>query len=115
MVRKQSEQIIAKACVQGGIGEAEMHKILVSPEEMLGKGRLFNHIFLNPGCSVGEHHHHGDMEVYYILKGTGDYNDNGKHVQLNAGDTAICGDGEMHGLVNNGDEPIEMIALILYA
>ena len=26
----------------------------------------------------------------------------------------ICNDGEMHGLVNDGEEPVEFIALILY-
>ena len=48
-------------------------------------------------------------------KGTGTYNDNGTYVKVGPGDTAICNDGELHGLVNDGDEPLEYIALILYS
>ena len=114
MVRTKNEQTVDFACIRGGKGEAEMHKILNSVDELYGKGRLFNHMFLAPGNSIGEHTHTGDNEIYYILRGSGSYNDNGKPVRLHPGDTAICNDGECHGLVNDGDEPLEFIALVLY-
>lgn len=56
----------------GGPGEAEMHRILLGADEMSGKGRLFNHIVLHPGCGFGWHVHDGDSETYYILRGEGD-------------------------------------------
>ncbi len=114
MVRTKQEQSVVFQCIRGGNGEAEMHKILNTVDEMYGKGRLFNHMFLAPGNSVGDHMHEGDNEIYYILKGSGMYNDNGTQVRLYPGDTAICNDGETHGMVNDGDEPLEFIALILY-
>lgn len=114
MVRFKKDQQVEFRCIRGGIGEAEMHKILTGEEELYGKGRMFNHIYLAPGNSIGIHQHDGDNEIYYILKGTGEYNDNGTIMQINAGDTTICNDGETHGLVNNGTETLEAIALILY-
>ena len=69
---------------------------------------------LAPGNSVGYHVHEGDNEIYYILSGTGEYNDNGNICTISAGDVTICNDGESHGLLNTGVEPIELIALILY-
>ena len=114
MVRTKKEQTVDFTSVRGGIGKAELHKILNNAEELYGKGRLFNHMILPPGCSVGEHRHEGDNEIYYILKGSGRYNDNGNLIRLFPGDTAVCKDGECHSLVNDGDEPIELIALILY-
>ncbi len=114
MIRKKSEQPIVFCSVRGGIGEAEQRKIAVSDEELYGKGRVFNHIFLAPGNSIGEHTHQGDEEIYYVLSGSGTYFDNGEYVKIHAGDTTICRDGEAHGLVNDGDAPLEMIALILY-
>ncbi len=48
------------------------------------------------------------------MKGSGLYNDNGTPVRVYPGDTAVCNDGELHGLVNDGEEPLEFIALILY-
>ena len=114
MVRAKNEQTIEFKCIRGGNGETEMHKILNSPEELYGKGRMFNHMILAPGRSIGEHRHEGDNEVFYFLKGSGVYSDNGTPVRVFPGDTAICNNGDCHSLVNDGDEPLEFIALILY-
>ncbi len=56
----------------------------------------------------------GDSETYYILSGKGRYNDNGTIVEIGPGDVAYCAPGEGHGLACHGEEPVEMIALILY-
>lgn len=114
MVRTKADQVVEMKCIRDGNGEAEMRKILNSAEELYGKGRLFNHMVLAPGISIGEHTHIGDNEIFYFIKGSGTYNDNGTPVKVYPGDTAICNDGELHGLVNDGDEPLEFIALILF-
>ena len=114
MVRTNADQVVEMKCIRDGNGEAEMRKILNSAEELYGKGRLFNHMVLAPGISIGEHTHIGDNEIFYFIKGSGTYNDNGTFVKVYPGDTAICNDGELHGLVNDGDEPLEFIALILF-
>lgn len=114
MIRTKQEQIVEFKSVRGGNGEPEQRKITNSIEELYGKGRLFAHMILAPGESIGEHTHTGDNEIYYILSGSGTYNDNGTTVTVHPGDTTVCNDGEMHGLVNDGTEPIELIALILY-
>ena len=114
MVRKKNEQEIEFKNIRGGNGEVEMHKILNGVEELYGKGRMFNRMIIAPGNSIGEHAHEGDNEIFYVLSGCGEYNDNGTIVKLEPGDTAVCNDGERHSLVNTGDEPLEMIALILY-
>jgi len=114
MFRKESEQTVVSKCIRGGNGEVEMHQIINSAEELCGKGRLFNKMILTPGNSIGEHYHTGDNEYFYILSGTGLYNDNGNVVRVQAGDTAICYDGQYHSMVNDGDAPLEFIALILY-
>ena len=114
MVRTKQEQVIEFKCIRGGNGEAEMRKILNSVEELYGKGRMFNHMILAPGRSIGEHRHEGDNEIFYFLKGSGLYNDNGTIVRVAPGDTAICSSGEIHSLVNDGEEPLEFIAMILY-
>ena len=114
MVRTRKEQTVEFKCIRNGNGEAEMHKILNSVEELYGKGRMFNHMILAPGRSIGEHRHEGDNEIFYFLKGSGLYNDNGTPVRVGPGDTAICSNGERHSLINDGGEPLEFIALILY-
>jgi len=115
MIRRKAERTVDIKQYFGGDGIVEMHKILNTPEEMSGKGRLFNHVVLNKGCEIGWHVHEGDGETYYILKGRAEYNDNGNIITLNEGDVASVYSGEGHSIKNNDDETLEVIALILYS
>ena len=71
------------------------------------------HVTIRPGCSIGDHPHVHETEFYYILKGEGVFNDNGKEVVVHAGDICATGYGEVHGMENRSDEVLEMIALIV--
>lgn len=114
MVRRESERTVDLVEMFGGPGTVKMVRILENDAEMYDKGRVFRHIYLEPGCAVGNHVHKGDGETYYILKGQGEYNDNGRTVTVGPGDVTFVDAGEEHGLVNNGHETLEAIALILY-
>ena len=72
-------------------------------------------ITLNPGCSIGYHLHDKDAELFYIIKGTAEYNDNGVIRTVTAGDVTICPTGESHGIANKTDEVVELAAVIVYA
>ena len=115
MIRKAANQKVEHKCIRNGIGETEMHLISESVDELYGKGRLFNRMIIQPGNSIGEHKHEGDNEIFYFLSGTGTYNDNGTIVEVGPGDVTVCNDGELHGLKNTGDVPLEFIALILFS
>ena len=101
-----------QAQVQNGKGLIRM-KDLATREQMYDRARLFSHITVDPGCSIGNHPHHHETEFYYILKGEAVFNDNGKEVLLHAGDIAATGYDEVHGLENRTNEPVELIALIV--
>jgi len=116
MIRKSSEcQIEYREHMRDGDGTVQLTNFITGPEELNGKGRLFSRITLNPGCSIGYHVHEGDAELFYILKGTAEYSDNGTVKQVTAGDVTICPDGEGHGIANRTDEVVELIAVIVYA
>lgn len=115
MIRKsQEKEAVRKPAPFNGVGEITVRSLLNGPQEMSGKGRVFGHTTVYPGSAIGYHIHIGDSETYYILSGTGEYNDNGTLCTVTAGDVTYCAPGEGHGLKCLGDEPIEMIALILY-
>jgi mannose-6-phosphate isomerase-like protein (cupin superfamily) len=97
-----------------GDGSITVRSILNSPEEMYNKGRVFAHTTLQPGCSIGFHVHNGESETYYILRGKGEFNDNGVMKPVTSGDVTYTPSEQGHGLKNIGDEPLELIALILY-
>ena len=114
MIKLNKDLITEEKQMFNGNGTARLTHILEAGEEMYNKGRVFSHVKLAPGAEIGYHVHHGDGETYYILKGTGEYSDNGNTVILNAGDVAFVDDGEGHGMKNIGDDTLEAIALILY-
>ena len=115
MVRRKDERVSGYKKMFGGAGEALRVQILTGDEELYHKGRLFSHIYLEPGTEIGWHIHHGDGETYYILKGRGEYSDNGVLTEVGPGDVTQVNDGEGHSLRCLGDETLEMIALILYS
>lgn len=87
-------------------------KQLASPDQFYGHTRIFNHITVQPGCSIGYHIHEHETEFYYILKGEAAYNDNGTETVLRAGDVSATRHNEGHGLENRSQTPVELIALI---
>ena len=100
--------------MRGGDGTVELTSF-VSSEELYNKGRLFANITLKPGCSIGYHVHEKDSELFYLMKGTALYNDNGVEHILTAGDVMICPAGTGHSIANNGEEDVEVCAVIVYA
>ena len=97
-------------------GAPDFNKLeIMSAEKLLGAGRLFSIITLPVGAQVPEHEHHDEYEIYCLLSGEGDYNDNGNIVRVFAGDVMLCSDGELHGLVNNGETELSFIAFVGFA
>ena len=116
MVRRKEEcKVEYREKMRGGEGTAIALSLIAGPEELNGKGRLFNRMTLNPGSSIGYHTHEDETELFYILSGSGVYSDNGTDVEVEPGDVAICETGRGHGIANTGAEPLEFVALILYA
>ena len=97
-----------------GNGTVELTSF-ATPEELNNKGRLFANITLKPGVSIGYHVHEADSELFYLMKGQALYNDNGTECILNAGDVMICPAGTGHAIANNGEEDVELCAVIVYA
>ena len=97
----------------GGEGEVKATRLLES-DQMKGKGRMFNHMMLTPGSSLGYHQHNGESETYYIITGEGMLNDNGETKPIKAGDVVFTDSGEFHSIENTGTSNLEFIALILF-
>lgn len=106
MVKEIIEQM------RGGKGSVEILHIF-KQEELKGKARLCAKITIAPGSSIGLHQHDNEEEIFYVVKGKGMVNDNGTLTEVKAGDAIITGNGASHAVENTGEEPLEMIAVIL--
>lgn len=115
MVKSKEEVIIErKPGPFDGRGKITVRSLLDGEEEMYCKGRVFAHTTVHPKAAIGYHVHLNESETYYILSGTGKFNDNGVIRTVTAGNVTYTGAGEGHGIENDSDDPLEMIALILY-
>lgn len=98
----------------GADGFITVRKLINGAEELNGKGHIFAHTTVLPGSGIGYHVHNGDTEIYYVYSGKGEYNDNGRITTVEAGDVTFTPSGCGHGITCIGDEPLELIALIIY-
>lgn len=101
-----------RSAMRGGEGEVFIERLWEPGVEMKSGNRLFARMRLDPGASVGFHRHEGEEEVFYILRGEVEADDDGEIVRLKAGDTILTGGGAGHSVKSVGDEPLEMIAVI---
>ncbi len=116
MIRRGTEcRVELREHMRDGDGTVKLRHLAEGPAELNEKGRLFSTITLEPGCSIGYHVHENDSELFYIVKGTAEYSDNGTPVTVSEGDVTICPRGEGHGIRNLSGEPVVLVALILYA
>ena len=116
MIRTEHECLVVyREHMRDGEGTVQITNFITGPAELNEKGRLFAKITLNPSCSIGYHIHEKDAELFYIMKGTAEYNDNIVIRIVKAGDVTICPTGQGHVIANKTDEVVERVAVIVYA
>lgn len=106
-------ETVVKKNANGGAGQISV-KYILNEQELNGKGKMLSEVTIGPGCSLGYHEHHNESETYYIIKGQGEYNDNGTIRPVTVGDKTFTPDGCGHGMANNSDSDLVFIALIIY-
>lgn len=99
--------------MRGGEGTVTVQHLLTG-DELLGHGRMLAWITIPVGASVGVHQHDDEQEFYIMVSGTGRYQHDDDFYDVGPGDIVSVDDHHTHGIVNTGDEPIVMVAAILY-
>ncbi len=110
MVIKNENRVIT----HGSSGQEGMppfeKKEIVPLEYIHGAGRFFSIVTVPVGGALPHHPHNDEFEVYLILSGVGNYNDNGTMVTVHAGDATYCADGEAH-CIENASETEDLVLL----
>ncbi len=114
VIKSKDCKVENRVNMRGGDGTVKITHF-TGKEELYGKGRFFARITLEPGCSIGEHIHEGDSEIFIVERGCPTYNDGGKEVNAEPGDVLICPAETGHSIANRTDETVDIIALIVYA
>lgn len=98
--------------VRGGNGKVSFLDLMTA-DESLGKFRVCSIVTLEKGCSIGEHTHDPDAEIYIIISGKAIVNDNGTIATVTAGDVIYTGGGAFHSISNEEDEAVKLFAIVI--
>lgn len=97
---------------RGGSGDVAFRHIL--PANLLPpRCRLFSTVTLQKGDAIGKHAHCDDAEIYYMLSGQAQVDDDGTPRTLFPGDRTITQKGAFHSITNLQDQPATFLAVIL--
>lgn len=110
--REGNMEIEVRDCMKGGKGAVAVTHLL-KQIQMRGNCRFFGKMQIDPGCSIGEHAHVGEEEIYYILNGKGIVVDNGIRQEVKEGDVILTGGGASHSIENTGNETLWVLGFIL--
>lgn len=80
-------------------------KILLTEDDLKSNGNLVQVVKNEAHTEIKPHYHEHMTEVYHILKGNAVVFCGETRVRAAPGDTLLCEPGEVHGLVNDTDEP----------
>jgi len=75
-VAKENMEPYVRENLRGGNGAIGFLRMMPE-EEQPAKCRLYSILTLEKGCSIGWHAHDDETEIYYILEGEAETNDNG--------------------------------------
>ena len=98
--------------MRGGSGSVKIEHFWEPGSEMLSNNRMAARLTLPPGGSIGFHIHENEDEIFIIIKGQAEADDNGTAVLLNPGDTLLTGNGAGHSIRNIGESNLELVAII---
>ena len=101
-----------RAEMRGGKGSVTIRHFF-KQNEIKAKCRLCSRLILPPGASIGPHIHEAEDELFIIERGIGVLDDGTNKIKVEPGDAILTGNGESHSISNVGNEPLELIAIIM--
>ena len=99
--------------MRGGSGTVRIEHLFEPDTELNSPARLCAKLTLDAGVSIGFHTHGEEEEIFHIIRGSARVDDNGEVKVLSAGDSILTGNGAGHALANAGNEPLEVLAVIV--
>lgn len=94
-------------------GKGDIHFLNCVSKDTIPNCRLLSYMTIPPEGSIGEHEHVEETECYVIKSGKGVVIDNGKKIDISAGDVVITGNGDVHSVINTENEDLEILAFIV--
>lgn len=94
----------------GGLGNFEVKHLFDKTPDNLETVAI---VTVEPGECIGYHIHDCDNELYYILCGKAEYDDNGSVSVIGEGTSTCTLVGEGHSIKNIGTDTLRFVAVIV--
>lgn len=112
IIKKENRIFEVKNNLKDGDGSIAFTSIALK-NQTYDKIKMYSTLLLKKNDSIGYHTHNGEKEIMLINKGKGLYKDDGLETTVYSGDVTICEEGHFHGIKNESDEDLEIIAMII--
>ena len=112
LTKSGNHRVEVRENARGGKGQLALHHLFEN-EQLAPNSRLLCKIVVQPGNSMGMHTHQGESEFFYVLSGSAKFTENGEILLLNPGDTLYTPPGGNHSFEVNGDETLELLAVVI--
>jgi mannose-6-phosphate isomerase-like protein (cupin superfamily) len=113
MIKKSAErEIEVRKNMRGGDGEVTI-KHYFKQNEMNARCRLCAELIIPPGAGIGLHDHSNEDEIFIIQQGKGQVIDQGKEIEIEAGDAILTGKGASHAIKNISQQENLLVTSII--
>jgi mannose-6-phosphate isomerase-like protein (cupin superfamily) len=113
MIKKPSEnEIDVRENMRGGQGKVTIRHFF-KKDEFTSRTRLCATLSIPPEAGIGMHQHENEDEVYLVTKGAGMLDDGQTRTPVAQGDAILTGNGASHAITNNGNDTLELVAVIM--
>ena len=84
-------------------------QLLLSEKELACDGTLVQRVVMPPHSIIEDHYHQTSREFYYVVQGECTLTVNNEMLQLTPGDMLLTEPGDIHKLVNDGNEEFKLL------
>lgn len=113
MIKKNSQQEIEiRKNMRGGPGEVKIRHYF-KKNNINAPCRLCAQLEIPPGSGIGLHEHKDEDEIFIIQQGKGVVFDEGREVEVQAGDSILTTSGSSHSIRNIGNDNLLITTVII--
>ncbi|MGH2870817.1 MAG: cupin domain-containing protein [Solirubrobacteraceae bacterium] len=111
MIVTPSKEPVSYPAVHGGSGPPLLWRCFARRGMVYSEIEGFESARMPPGAAIADHTHTRTDEIYLVTRGHGQMTLDGQAYDVGPGDLVMLPRTHSHGLVNIGDEELEIIVL----
>jgi len=109
-IRRLDSRRLQEMCAHDGQGRIGVDRVFTA-EDFEGPWNFVDYAVLPAGCSIGNHEHGRDEELYFVIEGKGRMRLDDESFEVGPGSLVLNRSRGRHGLENTGSEPLRILVV----